>query len=189
VVLGHSLGGSYALLFAARFPRRTAGLVLVDHCPGAVHPATISIHATPKIYPTIAAALADTSRDKSAPPGSVGWARLEAVFKPVGGGYVFRRDPDYGNRVPLDPPNWTPKFQPTDTWGELSEVRAPVPVLRGAKSDRYTSDALARMRSEFPNAGIADIDAGHDIAGAAPEALIETVAKFLATRIDAEKAA
>src|SRR3990172_4671334 len=33
VIMGHSIGGSYALLFAARLPERAAGLVLVDHCP------------------------------------------------------------------------------------------------------------------------------------------------------------
>ena len=29
VILGHSFGGAYAMLFAARFPERTAGLVIV----------------------------------------------------------------------------------------------------------------------------------------------------------------
>lgn len=189
VLMGHSAGGSYALLFAARFPNRAAGLIIVDHCPGKVSPAAISVNNKPKVYPNIEAALADTSRDKPVAKGSPKWARLEMIFKPVDGGFVFRRDPDYANRMPVEPPGWSPAFKPTDTWGELAEVRVPVLILRGTRSDRYTPEAVARVAKDFPQIRLIDIDAGHDIAGAAPGALIEAVNGFLAERIDADKAA
>lgn len=188
VVMGHSLGGSYALIFAARFAPRAAGLVLVDHCPGRVSPAAVSVNNKPKVFPTIEAALADTSREKSIARGSPAWTRLAAIFKPVEGGFVFRRDPDYGNRVPVTP-GWTAKLKPTDTWGELAEVRAPVLILRGTKSDRYTPEALARVAHDFPRVQLVDVDTGHDIPGAAPDTLIRLVSGFLAERVDSEKAA
>ncbi len=189
VLMGHSLGGSYALIFAAHFPQRTAGLILVDHCPGRANAGAVSVNNGPKVFPTLEAALAETSREKSIARGTPAWARLAAIFKAVEGGFVFRRDPDYGNRAPVAPACWTTKLKPTDTWSELSEVRAPVLILRGTRSDRYTPEALARVKNDFPQVRLVDIEAGHDIAGAAPETLIRVVSGFLAERIDAEKAA
>ncbi len=189
VLMGHSLGGSYALIFAARFADRAAGLVLVDHCPGRVSPAAISVNNKPKVYPTIEAALAETSREKSITRGSPAWTRLAAIFKPVEGGFVFRRDPDYGNRAPIVTTGWTAKLKPTDTWSELAEVRAPVMILRGTQSDRYGPEALKRVSEDFPNVRLVDVAAGHDIPGAAPDALVRLVQGFLAERIDSEKAA
>jgi len=189
VLMGHSLGGSYALIFAAHFPQRAAGLILVDHCPGRANAATVSVNNKPKVFPTIEDALAETSREKSIARGTPAWARLAAIFKAVDGGFVFRRDPDYGNRAPLAPTAWTTRLKPMDTWGELAEVRVPALILRGTRSDRYTPEALARVKNDFPQVRLVDVDAGHDIAGAAPETLIRLVSGFLAERIDAEKAA
>ncbi len=189
VLMGHSLGGSYALIFAAHFPQRVAGLILVDHCPGRTSAATVSVNNKPKVFPTIEAALAETSREKSIARGTPAWARLAALFKAVDGGFVFRRDPDYGNRAPVIPVSWATKLMPTDTWGELAEVRAPVLILRGTRSDRYTPETLSRVKNDFPQVRLVDVDAGHDIAGAAPDTLIRLVSGFLAERIDAEKAA
>lgn len=189
VLMGHSLGGSYALIFAARFPQHTAGLILVDHCPGRVSPDTVSVANKPKVFETIEAALAETSREKSIARGTPAWSRLAALFKAVDGGFVFRRDPDYGNRAPVGTAGWGTHIKPTDTWGELAEIRAPVLILRGTRSDRYTPQALARAKSDFPQVRLVDVEAGHDIAGAAPDALIGLVSGFLAERIDTEKAA
>jgi pimeloyl-ACP methyl ester carboxylesterase len=189
VLIGHSLGGSYALIFATHFAQCAAGLILVDHCPGRANAAAVSVNNSPKVFPTIEAALAETSREKSIARGTPAWARLAAIFKAVDGGFVFRRDPDYGNRAPVGPAAWTTKLKPTDTWSELAEVRSPVLILRGTRSDRYTTEALARVKNDFPQVSLVDVDAGHDIAGGAPETLIRLVSGFLAERIDAEKAA
>jgi pimeloyl-ACP methyl ester carboxylesterase len=187
--MGHSLGGSYATLFAARFPDRAAGLILVDHCPGKVNASAVSVDNKAKVYPTIEAALADTSRDKQVSKGTPKWARLEMIFKPIDGGFVFRRDPDYGNRVPVKPAGWAAKVKPTDTWSELASVRVPALILRGTKSDRYTPEALAKVKGEFPQVRLVDIDCGHDVAGEAPQALIAAARGFIAERIDTDKAA
>ncbi len=187
VIVGHSLGGSYAVLFAARFPQQTAGLVLVDHCPGKVNAAAVSVGNKTKIYPTIEVALADTSREKAIPPGSPQWARLQQIFKQVEGGFVFQRDPDYGNRVP--PGGGTAKIKPADTRAELATVQTPVLILRGTQTDRYTPEPLARVARDFPKVELVDVNSGHDVATGAPDALITTVGRFLAARIDALQAA
>lgn len=189
VIMGHSLGGSYALVFAAHVPQRAAGLILVDHCPGRTSPTALSVNNKPKIHPTLESALADTSREKSLAHDSPAWARVAAIFKPVDGGFVFRRDPDYGNRVPIAAGGWTARLKPTDTWSELAEVRVPVLILRGTRSDRYSPEALARVAAEFAPVHVADVDAGHDIAGAASDTLIRLVSGFVAERVDADKAA
>src|SRR5581483_10052475 len=34
IIMGHSAGGGEAILFGSRFAQQTAGVILVDHCPG-----------------------------------------------------------------------------------------------------------------------------------------------------------
>lgn len=193
VVMGHSLGGSYALILAARFPSRAAGLVLVDHCPSAAGRrgggTTPSVNNKAEVFPTLEVALAVTSRDRNMPEGSPQRARLEAMLKPVESGFVFRRDPDFSNRVPLGSAGWTPRIVVADTWLELAKVRCAVLIVRGTRSDRYTPEALARVAAEFPDIELVHVDSGHDVAAAAPGQLVDGVKRFLAERVDGEKLA
>lgn len=180
VLMGHSMGGSQALVFASRFPEQCAGLILADYRPSAPAQRAIPDRAQfSKVYPTLEAALADTSRDQYAPAGSAQRARLEAILKPVPGGFAFPRDPDFMNRTPLEPAGWTPRIIADDTWLELARVRVPVMAVHGTRSDRYSPEILARMKAEFPAVRCVPVDAGHDLAAGAPGPLIEAVRHFL----------
>jgi esterase len=174
-IMGHSLGGSYAIVFGARFPLRTAAVILVDHCPGEggggrAQPATT---APAKAFPTLDAALAATSRDPRTPR-----ARVEAFCKPVEGGFQFRRDPAFSNRTPTIP-GWTAKIVVADPWAELASIRAPILIVRGTQSDRFTPERLARVAKDVPKARIVDAPCGHDVAAGAPDILTAAVRDFL----------
>jgi len=175
VIAGHSLGGSFALLFGARFPQRTAGVVLVDHCPGegGAARAPVPSSAAPKAFPTLAAALAATSRDQRTP-----LARVEAFCRPVDGGYAFRRDPAFSNRTPATP-GWTPKITVSDAWQELAQIQAPLGVIRATQSDRFDDARIARVRQVQPAARVAEVASGHDVVTGAQDAVIAALRSFL----------
>ena len=193
IAMGHSMGGGRVILFGSRFPERAAGVVLVDHCPGRsasnAKARVRSIDNPPLVFPTIEAAVAEMSRNPDAPEGSPARARLDMILKPTDGGFIFPRDPDYANPVPVGIEDWTPEIVATDMWAELAAIGCPIVIFRGTLSDRYSPEALARMKSEYPHIGVIDVEAGHDVAGAVPEQLIDGVKRFLAERIDAEAAA
>lgn len=188
VIMGHSMGGGNACLFAARFPARSRALILVDHCPVAGPRVAVapkqSVGNPVRVFASIAEAQGEMSREKDIRPGSAQAARLETLMRRVDGGYVFRRDPDYANRVPTAPAGWTPTILVGDMWDELARITAPILIVRGTRSDRYKPVTIDRVRTEFPKITMVDVESGHDVAGAAPAALIAAVRTFVARAVD-----
>ena len=190
IFMGHSRGGGYAIVLAAHYPERAAGLVIVDrplHRPiaEASPGATPSVGKQQKVYRTMEEAVAAMSRDTGVPPGSAARARLESFMRPVSGGYaITSRDPDYNNVVPIGRPDWTSRFTSPDMWSDLAIARVPTIIVRGTKSDRYPPASLARLKKEFPEIEQVELDCGHDIPAGAPQGLIAAVNDFVARRID-----
>jgi pimeloyl-ACP methyl ester carboxylesterase len=186
VAMGHSMGGGRSILFSSRFPDRVAGLVIVDHCPGrgGAPPGTKpSIGNKQPVFATIDAAQKEMSRDTNTPSGSPARARLDEILKPVAGGYTFPRDPDYMNPVPVGGEGRQPRIVVEDMWKELAAVRGPILLVRGTRSDRYDEASLAKVAREFPRIKRIDLECGHDVAGGAPQGLVDGVRQFLKTAL------
>ncbi|MGD0981930.1 MAG: alpha/beta hydrolase [Solirubrobacteraceae bacterium] len=189
ILLGASRGGSFALRFAARFPERASAVVLVDHCPGRTAAGQVGAarqqglaKRSPGVFPTLADALAATTRDPSSLARPASRARLEMFLADVEGGYVIAtRDPAFQNDRPNGRPDWVSAFPPTDPWQELAELRVPTLAVRATRSRAFDAEALRRLRDEFPGVTVAEIDSGHDVAGTAPAALVSCVQRFLET--------
>jgi pimeloyl-ACP methyl ester carboxylesterase len=186
--MGHSRGGGYALLFAARCPDRTAGLILADYSPaqglgrrGVPVPETQSVGNKPRILPTKEQALASTSRKLDVAPGSWIAARLDAIVREAPGGFTAgSRDPDYSNQVPVGATNWKPALVVGDLWLELARVICPVLVIKALHSHEALEPGdIDKIRKEFPKAVLREIDSVHDMAAAAPEALISILRGWL----------
>jgi pimeloyl-ACP methyl ester carboxylesterase len=190
VWMGHSRGGGFAILMAARFPELTAGLIVLDrplHSPiGHASPGgTPSVGHKPQFFPTFEAAVANMSRDKHVPSGSSARARLDQILKPTGGGFfIALRDPDYNNTIPIGVERYQAKFVVDNLWQELAKVTAPAIIIRGSKSDRYPPDSLRRLAQDFPYIPVVAIDSGHDVAVGAPDELVARVREFLAGCLD-----
>ncbi len=186
IVLGHSRGGAFATQFAAHFPDRVAGLVLIDALPEAaeIPPAPIrAIGKTAEIYPTMDAALAATSRDPAVAPGSPAAERLAMFLRPVEGGYVLaQRDPDFRNQMPLVPAYWPIRIPPQlDMRRAMKRVEAPILIVRALHSHHDHSPAvIAGLHAEFPTMEMVTVDSGHDVATGAPDALVDAVERFAA---------
>ena len=117
VLLGHSDGATIALLFAARFPERCAGLVLAA-------PHVVLERRT-------LAGIADTRRAFHAPNG-----RLRASL--VG---------HHGDKADMLFANWAdlwlnPAFADFDIRGHLPDVRCPVLALQGDRDEFATAAQL-----------------------------------------------
>ncbi len=186
IVTGHSMGGCHAIVFSSRYPERTAATVIVDHCPGRLS-SEQSVGNETKVFDTIDAALAVMSREP--PTDDAGRQRLAEALKHTDGGYVFRRDPDFANPVPVGLDGWTPRFEITDVWAELARIQTPTLIIRGTLSDRYAEAEIQRVHTEFPDIAWTEVTSGHDVAGAAPDALAEAVRGFLAERVEKAEAA
>lgn len=192
VIMGHSMGGRNAILFAARRAARAERAVIVDHCPGRGGPIVQdqqSVDNAQQVFASIEAAQKTMSRDTDAPPGSAARARLESFLQRVEGGFCLPRDPDFNNMVPGGATGWSPTIRVDDMWDELAAIQCPAMIVRGTRSNRYRQQDIDRVHAELPHFRWAEVDADHDIAGGAPGALIAAVKTFLAETDGAFQAA
>ena len=189
IIGGHSMGGRHAIVFSSRLPERTQATVIIDHCPGKGG-GTLSFDQSvgneTKVFDTVEAAHTVMSREP--PTDEAGWQRVREALKPVDGGFVFRRDPDFTNPIPVGIDGWTSRYDITDVWAELARITAPALIIRGTLSDRYGEEEITRVHTQYPNIAWTEIVSGHDVAGAAPEELVDAIRRFLAERVDAAEA-
>ncbi len=190
IVVGHSRGGAYALLFAARHPERTAGLIIVDYCPGfGIGPRGMPVVTTQsvgnafKVFPDAGAALASTSRFAFGPGDAALKARFDSFLRKVEGGVVIaKRDPDFSNPIPTAPSS-SPALDVGDMWAELDKVRTPTLVFRALKSTAaYSDEDLERLRGGHPDIDVVEIEAGHDVVAEASGELVHAIGRWVAER-------
>jgi pimeloyl-ACP methyl ester carboxylesterase len=171
VLAGHSMGGRSTAYAAAKHPARVTALALVDYTPenapaGAKRTAQM-VANVPERFRTIEEAMAyfkSTSR-----------ARFEAYLKPVDGGFVLKRDPYFqeifksGQRPALG----------VDMWEVIGEVKCPILSMRGTRSDMYAPETVAKMKAANAWVQVAEVDAGHNIAGENPGGFLKAFGKFM----------
>jgi pimeloyl-ACP methyl ester carboxylesterase len=180
VILGHSMSGRLGIVFAANRPDRLSKLIVVDSgldrgAPGAY---TLSVGNPPTVFESVEAAMAHFAVRRNPPRFALDRARAERALKPVEGGVMLTRDPDYTNRIPQGDGAKEPALREVDVWAELAKVQCPATVVRGLQSDRWTPEILDRLATEFPQVRIVEVDAQHDVAHGAPDALVDAVRAF-----------
>jgi pimeloyl-ACP methyl ester carboxylesterase len=188
IFVGHSRGGSLSLHYAHTAPERIAGLVLVDfspsHTPGRSAAGAQHIGPWGAVYPSLEQAHAATSRNSGELDTDSGRARAESIFGQRDAGWVnVRRDPAFQNDRPNDRPDWRSALKPVDLWEVLAGLvqrGTSVLVVRGLRSAVYDEAALSRLRLDFPDVQLVDVDSGHDVPGEAPGELVVAVGEFLA---------
>jgi pimeloyl-ACP methyl ester carboxylesterase len=152
-LFGHSDGGTIALLHAARFPERTAGIVVVaPHI--LVEDVTIA-----GIERARAAWLATDVR-----------ARLAR----------HHADPDWvfwsWNDTWLDP-----RFREWNIERELATIRCPVLAVQGARDEYGTLEQVRGIARRVPQARLLELaNSGHSPQRDEPEALIAAASEFIA---------
>lgn len=93
----------------------------------------------------------------------------------------FRRDPFFREQFKrLLETGERPK-QGVDMWQVIGEVACPILSLRGARSDMYMPETMAKMQAANPRLKVVEVDAGHNIAGDNPTAFVKEMNSFLGT--------
>lgn len=182
-LLGHSMGGINAIVFAARHPQRLRHLVIEDAGPGAFEgsPGALRIQRelaeTPAGFADREAASAFMRALRPTVTEAARQQRLDSMLKPDGaGGFTWRYDHAGIAATRLSPdPARVVELRP-----HVARIACPTLVVRGGRSD-YLSAAMAQaMVDANPRLTWTEIaDAGHYIHDDQPQAFHAAVRSFL----------
>ncbi|MCW5660339.1 MAG: alpha/beta hydrolase [Burkholderiaceae bacterium] len=150
MLLGHSMGGANAFIYAARHPERVAALVIEDIGPGASAASAGAerirreLLATPDRFASWHDAAAFWRRQRPNIAEAALQARVRhSMLESADGAIVWCHDAQGIAHARL---HATPE-QLVDLWPHVEAVQAPTLVLRGAQSDflsAQTADEMAR---------------------------------------------
>ncbi|QDF98026.1 alpha/beta hydrolase [Azoarcus sp. DD4] len=182
-LLGHSMGGINAIVFASQYPERVGRLVIEDAGPGAfdTSPGATRIRgelvSTPAHFDSWEAA-GDFMRGlRPSVTEAARQQRLASMLKPAdGGGYTWRYDHAGIAATRLNPE----LSRLVDLRPHVAALQCDTLVLRGSRTDYLQPAMLAEMQRLNPR--IADIEiagAGHYIHDDQPEAFNRAVRAFL----------
>jgi pimeloyl-ACP methyl ester carboxylesterase len=195
VLVGHSLGGRIATLFAGRHPDRIAGLVIVDSAPELDVRGTVRIRVDlQKNSEGGGASFASDAEYRDALAHNYPAASRETLTRMAQHG--LRRRDDGRFEPKLDPAWFKGRTDAStnaeamrareerltrDMWDALARVPCPTLVVRGAASDVLSPDIADRMVDEVLRHGrLAVIPrAGHSVMVDNPEAFCAALTGFV----------
>lgn len=181
-LMGHSMGGRNATWCAAEHPDRIRRLVLCDYSPRNARVGsdrvTRTVAGVPDAFETVEDALEYFGKPRDLEPGDPYRRRMEAYLRPVGGRFAVKRDTWHRDRFRAILEGKSGGGGP-DMWAKLSEVQCPTLVVRGTRSDMFAAETVPQVKDTNANITLVEVDAGHDVAGDAPEALVAEVNDFL----------
>jgi pimeloyl-ACP methyl ester carboxylesterase len=179
VLIGQSMGGLNSIAYASRHSDRVKALVVVD--------------VGPEINPAGTQAIREYASTPEQPSPEAFLERA-VKFNPLRDPAVLKRSLYYNLRE-LPNGNWSLKHdqrrsseeanrrsaaQRERLAGEVVKISCPTLIIRGAKSQVLTDDAADRFARSLPNARWVRIeDAGHNVQGDNPAALLEAMVPFL----------
>lgn len=184
-LLGHSMGGANAIVYAARHPQRVRSLVIEDMGPGASASSAGAerikreLSETPQRFAdwTAASTFWRAIRPNVTDAAIDSRVRHSLRDDPAGAGVVWRHDQEGIAAARL-------RIPPIDLWPHMRAVRCPVLLLRGMDSD-FLSEATANaVAQQCPNVQLKAIaGAGHYVHDDAPDAFEAAVRGFLAGQV------
>lgn len=182
-LFGHSMSGRHCTWCAAGNPQRIAGLVLGDfspeNAPAGSQRVAQTVANTPAVFPSVDEAMRYFKVDPASPAGRARRARFEAYLKPVAGGFAVKRDPFFRDQFRRTLDTGERPQLGVDLWDALARLQVPVKVIRGARSDLFAAQTVAKVKAANPRIALAEIDAGHNIALDNPDAVIRETRAFL----------
>lgn len=160
VLIGHSMGGANAFIYAARHPDNVMGMVIEDMGPGASlgsdGAARIKreLLATPSSFASWDAATAFWRRQRPNISEQALLSRVRfSLHESVDGAIVWKHDAQGIASARL---NATAE-QLVDLWPHVEAVRAPTLVLRGENSDFLSAQTARAMTDRNPLISCVDI--------------------------------
>ena len=186
VLIGHSLGGANALVYAARHPERVRALVIEDIGPGSssstegakriVH----EIESTPSRFDNWEAARRFWRSKRPDISEAALDSRVEYTLKQdANGAVVWKYDAEGIGFARLELAR-RPELS-VDLWPAVDSIRCPTLVIRGDRSDFLPRSTVQAMCRRNPNMTSSEIrDAGHYVHDDNGDAFVVVLGDFLA---------
>jgi pimeloyl-ACP methyl ester carboxylesterase len=153
VLIGHSMGGTNAIVYTARHPERVAALVIEDMGPGASTGSAGSsrikgeLGGTPDSFASWSEAEAYWRAQRPHAPVDAVQSRLKFTLRERPDGRIaWRYDLEGIRRARMEP------ALQIDLWPYVADLRCPTLVIRGAASDflaRATAEEMARRNANL----------------------------------------
>jgi pimeloyl-ACP methyl ester carboxylesterase len=191
VLVGHSLGGRVAMLYAGRHPEKLAGLVIVDSAPELDPRGSIRIRQDVEQNrdPSFGA-VAEYERYLStaypaAKPAALRRMAQHALKKREDGRWVLKMDQalrGFGAKeIDAEAMREREKRNTAEMWQALEKIPCPTLVVRGAASDIVSADVADRMADEVLEKGTLAVvgQAGHSVMTDNPDGFRDAVCAFV----------
>jgi len=191
VLIGHSLGGRIATLFAGRHPERLAGFVIVDVGPEVDARGKLRIRMDVEAQPNpVFDSVAEYARMLSlaypaAAPAVLARMAQHGLRRREDGRYELKMDPalrgSFSGRESPEQAEARERELALTSWDALAKIPCPALVVRGAASDILSPDVADRMADEvLPQGRLAIVArAGHSVMTDNPEGFREAVCDFV----------
>jgi pimeloyl-ACP methyl ester carboxylesterase len=187
-LVGHSMGGTNAIVYAARNPGRVRLLAVEDIGPGssASGPGAERIRRelaqTPREFAGITEARAYWRAVRPDISDAALESRVENTFRRLPDGrWTWKLDLDGIARARLDPD----PARHVDLWPHVEAVRCPTLVMRGGRSDFLTAATCAEMAVRQPLLSWVEIPAaGHYVHDDNPAGYLAALRDFLGAHRD-----
>jgi pimeloyl-ACP methyl ester carboxylesterase len=184
-LMGHSMGGRNSTWCAAEYPDRIKTLILCDYspqnAPEGSQRVTRTVAGVPDAFASVDDALDYFGKSRDLAPDDPYRKRMEAYLKKTDAGYIVKRDTWHRERFRAVLDGKGGGGGP-DMWAKLSEVRCPILVIRGTRSDMFAAENVQKVKDTNANIELVEVDASHDVGGDAPDAVIAEVNRFLGER-------
>jgi pimeloyl-ACP methyl ester carboxylesterase len=187
VLIGHSLGGRVATVFAGRHPERMAGLVLVDMGPeldprGVTRIRMETESTRDPVFDSVDAFARLLSLNyPAATPAAIQRMARHGVKRREDGRFVLKQDPALRSGMSSADLEERERVLREEQWGALRRVSCPTLVVRGAASDVFSPETADRMVDEVLARGrLAVIPrAGHSVMTDNPDGFRDAVCAFV----------
>jgi len=180
ILVGHSMGGRNASYCAAKNPARVAGLVLVDYSPENAPAGSKRVTDMVAGQPDVFGSVDEAMRHFGVPKDSPKRARFEAYLRPVPGGVQVKRDLHFRDQFRRVKETGERPKQGVDMWQVLGELACPTFVVRGAQSDMFAPETVAKVKAANARISLVEVDGGHNVAGDNPQGFLAAIRPFIA---------
>ena len=182
-LLGHSMGGIAAYVYAAAHPGRVRRLIVEDAGPGASEDSSGATRireellSAPRSFESWEAAVEFMRRLRPSVTEAARLDRLRNMLKQrPDGTWTWQYDHDGIAEARLNPD----PSRLVDLWPPVMAITAPTLVLRGGRSDYLKRDTVEAMSARNPAIQWREVaDAGHYIHDDQPEIVADLVSAFL----------
>ena len=130
--------------------------------------------------PDVFASVDEAMRYFGVPKDSPKLARFEAYLRPVPGGVQVKRDLHFRDQFRRVKETGERPKPGVDMWQVLGESACPALVVRGARSDMFAPETVAKVKAVNPRLSVVEVDGGHNVAGDNPEGFLAAIRPFLA---------